>query len=248
MFIYCDNVNDMKTCARCKLPQPRDNFTNCTSRKDGKNPYCKTCTRKASKAYTAKNPEKAKARGAAWYAANKERHAERGHKWFLDHPGKASEYCKRWRDTHPGENNRLSREWYAANREQALLSDKQSRERNLEKFLIRERESYAKRADRRKETGKEWRTKNKDRVAFHASKRRSALAQRTPEWLTDDDFEAMAAFFNEARRMTEALGVLHHVDHIIPLKGKTVSGLNVPWNLQVLSATENLKKSNRHAA
>lgn len=248
MFIYCDIVNGMKTCSRCKVAQPLDNFTNCKSRKDGKNVYCKTCTRKTGKEYAAKYPEKAKARGAAWYAANKDRHAEKVRKWYAEHPGKAAEYCQRWRDAHPGENNRLSREWYAANREQALLSDKQSRERNLEKFLIRERASYAKRADRRKETGKEWRSKNKDRVAFHASKRRSILAQRTPAWLTDAHFETMSNFFTEARRLTETLGVMHHVDHIVPLKGKTVSGLNVPWNLQVLPAIENLKKSNRHAA
>jgi len=41
-------------------------------------------------------------------------------------------------------------------------------------------------------------------------------------------------------------GFSWHVDHIIPLQGKTVSGFHTPQNLRVIPGVDNLRKNNRY--
>jgi hypothetical protein len=72
--------------------------------------------------------------------------------------------------------------------------------------------------------------------------RRSMEAGRaTPPWA---DVGLIADYWKEARRLTIETGIVHSVDHIVPLLSAIVCGLHVPWNLAVIPLSENLRKSN----
>jgi hypothetical protein len=71
---------------------------------------------------------------------------------------------------------------------------------------------------------------------------RKACAVKRGAVLPDNfKVEDTISFYEEARRLTEETGILHHVDHIIPC---TRGGLHCHTNLQVLTAEANLKKHN----
>ena len=78
--------------------------------------------------------------------------------------------------------------------------------------------------------------------------REGMLKEQTPTWLTDFDKLKMNCLYQLAAMRTRESGEAWHVDHIIPLKGKNVSGLHTPWNLQVIPAKENIGKSNKFDA
>lgn len=77
------------------------------------------------------------------------------------------------------------------------------------------------------------------------AKRRSAKLQRTPNWLSEGQLDQMAYTYWLAKDLERTCGEKYHVDHIVPLQGKEISGLHVPWNLQVLPEKVNLSKGNR---
>ncbi len=67
----------------------------------------------------------------------------------------------------------------------------------------------------------------------------------TPSWLTKFDHDYIKHIYVQDKELEKLDGTPRHVDHIIPLQGKTVCGLHVPWNLQILTAIENTSKGNR---
>jgi hypothetical protein len=91
---------------------------------------------------------------------------------------------------------------------------------------------------------KNWKINNPSKVSAMDARRRAALNLRKPIWFTDEDHWMVEQAYELARTRTQLFGFSWHVDHIIPLQGKLVSGLHLPHNLQVIPGVENLQKSN----
>lgn len=86
---------------------------------------------------------------------------------------------------------------------------------------------------------------NPDAKNADTARRRANKQNQTPKWLTTDEFWLMRQAYDLARHRSKFFGFAWHVDHIIPLNGQNVSGLHVPWNLQVIPAKINIAKSNK---
>lgn len=63
-----------------------------------------------------------------------------------------------------------------------------------------------------------------------------------PKWA--DQAEIDAVYRRCWEMNVEAEEVIYHVDHIIPLCGKSVSGLHIASNLRIITKVENYKKRN----
>lgn len=135
--------------------------------------------------------------------------------------------------------------WKQNNPEKVLINAKKLRELNPEKFNAAVRKSYYNNLEGNLLRQKNWRKLNKGCVNYHTSKYKADKLQRTPAWLTDIDFERIQNEYKVAALLTKTTGTPYHVDHIIPLRGKLVSGLHVPSNLRAIPAKENISKGNR---
>lgn len=78
--------------------------------------------------------------------------------------------------------------------------------------------------------------------AAQQRKRNLRIRHATPDWLTDEHRAQIEYTYWHARDASMVTGEPYHVDHILPLRGKTVCGLHVPWNLRVVPAEVNLRK------
>ncbi len=134
--------------------------------------------------------------------------------------------------------NTRTREYNAVHGEEIAINKAEYYEKNRSR-IVEYQNQY-----REENTGiaaartRAWQKANPGLVNAHVAKREAAKIQRMPSWLTQDHL-------NEIKDLYKNCPAGYHVDHIVPLQGKNVSGLHVPWNLRIITAEENLRKGNK---
>lgn len=186
------------------------------------NGHCVECRKAQQLAWKRRNPEKVRAENADWRRRNPEKIAvylSTLKRWSKDNPERVMAAQKRgiqkFRAANPGIQTVYHKRWAAKDPLRATTIAHASCQK--------------------------WRKANKDKDAARAAKRRAIKMRRTPQWA---NLAAIEEFYLLAKRLTLETGIPHDVDHIIPLQGRTVSGLHVETNLCVIPARDNQRKRN----
>lgn len=221
----------MKKCYTCKTSKPLSDFTKLKRNKDGLEGSCKICKTAKAKTWCSNNDIKNKSYKKKWAKDNLIKTIEIGRRWRLNNPDKAKQHSRTYKT------NNVDKE--KINRRLRYIN-------NPDKFKAANEKWRAGNRDKMKNLVRQWRLNNPDKINARDAKRNAAELQRTPPWLTKEHIESIRIMYAYAKKLQCKTGINYHVDHIVPLQGKNVSGLHVPWNLQVITAEENVKKGNRY--
>jgi hypothetical protein len=134
---------------------------------------------------------------------------------------------KKWREANIEKDRQSSRQWAENNKSKHNENARRWRKENLE---------YARLQDRIRQQV------DRHGSAYRAMLRYTRKLNATPSWANQN---AINQVYLMARFMTDSTGVTWHVDHIVPLRGKTVCGLHVEHNLTFIPAAWNIAKGNQ---
>lgn len=210
----------MKICTKCNELKNLDDFTVDSRMKDKRRSSCKICTRLRDVNFRIEHKEKINSK-------RRESNKEKGEEVLIKQ--------RIYREANKDRINELQIKLYHENMKDPEFREKR-REKDKEYFAENKEDINAWRKEYVKTDGG---VRNSDKARRRACKMQATIN------LTDEQLIEIDNIYGEAKRLTKETGIKMHVDHIIPLQHDKVCGLHVPWNLQILTASENTSKGNR---
>jgi len=218
----------MKLCNHCNNP--------ISSERDSRARYCnEKCRRKAE--YRRLAPKI-----RAYQAAHRDEIRVNQIKWIKANPEKVKASQLRGRD------RRLEalKKWKKRNRDH-INAYKRATWRKYQNPVQKARWLAANKKRVRAYKAK-WAKANPGKVLAKVRRRQTAKQNALPSWLSEGQLKEMEELYCTANLLSRHSDKPYQVDHIIPLLGKGVCGLHVPWNLQIMTATANRKKRNHYGS
>lgn len=206
-----------KSCCECKLNLDTSLFYVHKETKDGFGICCKNCIKLINKTKYSKNKENYSKKSHAYYLKNSGAIKNKASEWGKENKEKKEASHKKWRDSHKEKLRAYSKQYLTVP------------ENKYKKY----------------EAGSRWKKNNLDKVSAYAQNRRAKELQRTPPWAKEimDDYMKMLCKFRDS--LTKHTGIKQSIEHTIPLQGKLISGLHLPYNLEIMSLSKNAEKQNK---
>lgn len=170
---------------------------------------------------------------------------EQGKRWRKENPDAYRISQKKWMDKNPEKVLAKNKLYVLRHKDEIRSRNKKWREANSDYCKEKDRQKRLANPERMKEKMCQWYAKNKHLVYANNIRRRSEQIRATPAWA--NEFFMQEAYALAVLR-SKVTGIKWSVDHIVPLRSKSVCGLHTHQNLRVIPAFLNNSKSNRYWA
>lgn len=202
--------------------------------------HCVSCQKAHKKVYASlgkdkeyyeKNKKELSAKGKAYREKNKEVIAERVKLYAQANRDRIKAYKKQYHELNREYLCEKSRKYYEENKDEVARKS----------ILYRQRTK-----DRKAAYDRMFSQQNRHYRNMLKGANRAKRIQRFVEWDKELTELVVLEAYDLCERREQLTGQKWHVDHVIPLCGKNVSGLHVWNNLAVIPAAVNLSKNNKY--
>lgn len=155
---------------------------------------------------------------------------------------KCKECCSKENKEWRSRNKEKLQKYYLDNKKTFRERDKKWKKENREKVNTQAKKRREKNPQASRLSCQKWRKNNLHKDAKRAQDYRVRKINAKPKWAND---KYIALWYELASVEQQRTGKDVHVDHIVPLRGKTVCGLHCEDNMQLLFGMDNSSKGNR---